>query len=250
MHMERDSQADEASERDELTVRLAACEAAIGYTFDDKSLLVEALTHSSGAVTRSVSNERLEFLGDAILGAIVGEMLFHGFPEHLEGDLTRIRSVVVSRDTCARIAEMLRLDEWLIVGKGVKTLPALPSSLLAGVFESIVAAIHLDGGAEAVQSFVERHMRDEIDRASSGEIGCNYKSMLQHLAQRDLRCTPTYQVVQERGPDHAKLFKVVAVLGKSRYHPAWGRNKKEAEQRAAHNALAELRDQQPPYPSE
>ena len=237
-------------EPQELSERLARCEAAIGHAFEDRSLLLEALTHSSGAVTRSASNERLEFLGDAILGAVVGEMLFHGFPHYLEGDLTRIRSIVVSRATCARIAASLRLDRWLIVGKGVRTSRELPGSLLAGVFESVVAAIYLDGGPEAARAFIERHMRPEIDRAATGEIGSNYKSLLQHLAQRDLRCTPTYQVVAARGPDHAKQFKVVAVLGKSRYHPAWGRNKKEAEQRAAHNALAELRGERPPYPSE
>ena len=110
------------------------------------SILESALTHASGADHRLASNERLEFLGDAILGHVVCELLFHQFPQFLEGDLTKIKSVVVSRQTCAKISEALGLQEFLILGKGMTTHPAVPPSVLADVFESLIAAIYLDGG--------------------------------------------------------------------------------------------------------
>ncbi len=233
-----------------LDERLARCEHQVGYQFADRSLLQAALTHSSGAETRLASNERLEFLGDAILGAVVCDLLFHQFPESLEGELTQIKSVVVSRQTCAKISEALGLHHLIIVGKGLANRGQLPLSLLANVFESLVAAIYLDGGHVATRTFIESFMRPEIDLVAAGGTEGNYKSILQQVAQRDLDATPTYHVIDERGPDHAKFFKVVAQVGRDRYHPAWGRNKKEAEQRAACNALAELNHEPPPFPCE
>jgi ribonuclease III len=219
---------------------LAGCEQRIGYTFADKFLLQSALTHASGAEHRLASNERLEFLGDAILGAVVCELLFRQYPEYLEGDLTRIKSIVVSRQTCTKISEFLGMQEFLILGKGMTTYPTVPPSVLADVFESLVAAIYLDGGDAAAREFLERHMGPEIELAAGGEMGNNYKSMLQQLAQREHGSTPTYQLLDEKGPDHSKCFKIAAQVGSSRYPPAWGRNKKEAEQRAARNALNEI----------
>src|SRR5688572_21801854 len=128
---------------------LELCESRIGYTFSEKRFLRSALTHASGAEHRLASNERLEFLGDAILGAVVCELLFHEYPEYSEGDLTKIKSVVVSRQTCAVISDSLGLDEFLILGKGMSTGQPIPRSLMADVFESLVAAIHLDGGHAA-----------------------------------------------------------------------------------------------------
>lgn len=224
----------------ELEAKLALCEERIGYHFRDRGLLRDALTHASGAEHRLASNERLEFLGDAILGAIVCKQLYEQFPRHLEGDLTKIKSVVVSRQTCAKVSDALGLQECLILGKGMASSPTLPASLLADVFESLVAAIFLDRGDEATTEFVSRHISPEIDLASRGESGGNYKSLLQQLVQRELGTTPTYPLLDEKGPDHSKCFQVAAQVGKRRYQPAWGRNKKEAEQRAARNALSEL----------
>ncbi len=217
-----------------------SCEQKLGYVFREPKLLQAALTHASGAPYRLASNERLEFLGDAILGMIVCEMLFHRYPKHSEGDLTKIKSVVVSRQTCARIARRLELDEHLVLGKGMTSSHKLPTSLLAGVFESLVAAIYLDGGMAAVRVFVERTMEEEVDVAVESEHGHNYKSLLQQLAQREFNTTPTYALVDERGPDHRKSFKVSARVGGQEYAPAWGANKKEAEQKAAYNALYAL----------
>ena len=233
-----------------LPARLAQCERRVGYVFSDKSLLQSSLTHASGAQHRLASNERLEFLGDAILGAVVCEMLFHQYPEYLEGELTKIKSIVVSRRTCAKISEALGMQEFLILGKGMTTHPTVPTSVLADVFESLLAAINLDGGDQAARDFIEEHIGPEIELAAGGEVGRNYKSLLQQLAQREFSTTPTYQLLDEKGPDHSKCFKIAAQVGRTRFQPAWGRNKKEAEQRAARNALSELNEEPPPFPSD
>jgi ribonuclease-3 len=231
----------------QLLSHLEGCERRIGYVFSDKNLLQGALTHASGAEHRLASNERLEFLGDAILGAVVCELLFRQYPDYLEGDLTKIKSVVVSRQTCAKISEALGMQEFLILGKGMTTHPSVPSSVLADVFESLVAAIYLDGGDRAARDFVAGHLGPEIELAAGGESGSNYKSLLQQLAQREHGTTPTYQLLDEKGPDHSKCFQIAAQVGNHRYQPAWGRNKKEAEQQAARNALIELGGESVPF---
>ncbi len=227
--------------RGDKPVDLVACQERIGHTFRDESILLAALTHASGAAHRLASNERLEFLGDAILGFIVCDTLYQIFPQSLEGDLTRVKSVVVSRETCGRISEQLGLTEFLIVGKGLAVNSVVPVSVLSDLFESVVAAIYLDGGIDPARRFVSRWMEPEIAQVSSGAQGANHKSLLQQLSQRDFGVTPTYEVMEESGPDHSKSFHVSAFIGEQRYTPAWGRNKKEAEQRAASNALVELR---------
>ena len=234
----------------DLSTLLENCERRIGYFFRDKGLLRSALTHASGAEHRLASNERLEFLGDAILGAVVCEQLYRQYPEFLEGDLTKLKSIVVSRQTCARISEALGMQEFLILGKGMTTSPSVPSSLLADVFESLIAGIYLDGGDAAAREFISRYICPEIDLAAGGELGGNYKSLLQQLAQREYGTTPNYQLLDEKGPDHSKCFKISAQIGSQRFQAAWGRNKKEAEQRAARNALSELNHEAPPFPSD
>src|SRR5262249_700130 len=163
---------------------------------------------------------------DAILGAVVCELLYVQYPDYLEGDLTKIKSVVVSRQTCAKISEALGLQEFLILGKGMSTHPNVPPSLLADVFESLAAAIYLDGGA--AREVIGRFMGPEIELAAAGELGGNYKSLLQQMAQRESGSTPTYQLLDEKGPDHSKCFKISAQIGRTQYQAAWGRNKKEA----------------------
>lgn len=223
------------------------CEAVLEYQFQDPALLVSALTHASGADHRLTSNERMEFLGDAILGMIVCEALYERFPEFLEGDLTKLKSVVVSRLTCAKISERLGLEQFLILGKGMTTTPGVPSSVLSDVFEALVAAIYLDGGREEAQRFVLRHVDEEIKLAAASGAGGNYKSQLQQLAQRDAGTTPNYQLLDEQGPDHSKCFLMAVQIAGQRYTGAWGRSKKESEQRAAENALCEINDEVPPY---
>ncbi|MBC8356815.1 MAG: ribonuclease III [Planctomycetes bacterium] len=233
----------------EQQAKLARCESIVSYRFQDQSLLLGALTHASGAEHRLASNERLEFLGDAILGGIVCELLYRRFPDYLEGDLTKIKSVVVSRVSCAKLSESLGFQACLILGKGMAQNSELPASLLADVFEALVAAIYLDGGDIEVRRFIEETVGPEIELAAAGELEGNYKSQLQQLAQREFGSTPIYQLMDEKGPDHAKCFQVAAQVGGLRYEPAWGKNKKEAEQRAASNALSEIEDELPPFAS-
>ncbi len=224
---------------------LARCQEAIDYQFHNVDLLLAALTHASGANSRITSNERMEFLGDAILGGVVCELLYHRFPAFLEGELTRIKSVVVSRRTCTKLSKQLGLGDFLILGKGMTTQAHVPPSVLADVFESLVAAIYLDGGVEAARDFIHRHVEPEIDRAVRGDHGGNYKSILQQFSQKEYGETPLYQVLDEKGPDHSKSFQIAAQIGGQHYPPAWGRNKKEAEQRAAFNALCQINGHDP-----
>ncbi|WP_235934697.1 ribonuclease III [Candidatus Laterigemmans baculatus] len=230
--------------------KLELCQTLVGYRFQNLQLLLEALTHASGASHRLASNERLEFLGDAILGMLVCDWLYREYPDYSEGDLTKIKSAVVSRRTCAGIAKDLQLDRCLIVGKGVTRNRSYPKSLISDVFEAVVAAIYLDGGLEAVRPLLHRWMAEEVRMAVSGQSGGNYKSALQQHAQRVMGSTPIYRLLSEAGPDHSKSFQVVAVIGERTFAPAWGRNKKDAEQHAAGNAMAELNDLPIPYASD
>lgn len=230
-------------------VDLEACQELIKYKFQDIDHLIRALTHSSSANNKLQSNERMEFLGDSVMGACVCEFLFSRFPGFLEGELTRIKSVVVSGNTCARVIRRTGLDQFIIVGKGMAN-ASTPPSLLADLFESLVAAIYLDGGWEPARSFVLDHMRREVERAAESTHESNYKSQLQHIAQKDFNEAPTYCLVDEVGPDHHKRFLVAVQLGPKQFTPAWGNNKKQAQQRAASNALAELEGETPPHGQE
>jgi ribonuclease-3 len=222
------------------------CEEAIGYRFRDRGLLERCLTHSSAARTRLDSNERLEFLGDAILGAIVCEVLYERLPQEPEGEMTRIKSAVVSRLICAQVSDLMGLPDCLIVGKGLQFGVAMPQSLVAAVFESILAGIYLDGGWSEACAFVRRTMGPIIEELLQTTQGRNYKSLLQQLVQKDRGETPRYVVLAESGPDHSKFFRVAAVVGDKRFAAAWGPNKKAAQQRAAENAWFALHGQEPP----
>ena len=226
---------------------LEECQKAIGYHFRQPDLLRASLTHASGANTRLASNERLEFLGDAVLGLVTCEQLYLRFPDYQEGDLTKIKSVVVSRRTCARMSKLLNLGDYLFLGKGMHLHTAVPPSLLADVFESLVAAIYLDGGLEPAKRFILQHVGPEIEQLAEGANAGNHKSVLQQVAQREFGATPGYPLLDEKGPDHSKCFKIAAVIGRYTHAGAWGRTKKEAEQRAAMNALAQIHGEPLPY---
>lgn len=230
--------------------KLAKCQAIIDYQFNDDSLLLSALTHASGASHRLASNERLEFLGDAVLGLTVCQWLYEDYPEYNEGDLTKIKSAVVSRRSCGKVACALGLDRCLIVGRGVTRNRSFPRSLVSDVFESVVAALYLDGGGEIVKQRLKQWLASEVRLAVESQGGGNFKSSLQQYAQRELSNTPVYRLVRESGPDHRKSFLIAAVIGDRQFTAAWGSNKKDAEQRAASNALAELHDQPLPFPIE
>lgn len=225
------------------------CADILQYEFQDTDLLQQCCTHASLAATRLESNERLEFLGDAILGAVVSEELFRRHPELPEGDLTRMKSVIVSRETCARTTRRIGLDDVVRLGKGVRMQQQVPSSILAAIYESVVGGVFLDGGFGAAHDVILRTMQPEFAAVLRDESQ-NFKSALQQLAQKDFAETPSYRLMDEQGPDHSKCFKVAAFLGERQFTAAWGNSKKQAEQRAAENALSELEGQPAPHSSD
>jgi ribonuclease-3 len=226
---------------------LAECQEAVGYTFRKPELLRSALTHTSGANTRQASFERLEFLGDAVLGLVCVERLYHQFPEYQEGDMTKVKSAVVSRVACAQFSQEIGLGEFLFLGRGMQPSGDLPSNMLADVFESVVGAIYLDGGMKAAKPFIVRFLDPEIDRVVKDAANNNYKSLLQQVVQKEFGGTPRYQVLDEQGPDHHRSFKIAVVVSGERFPAAWGPNKKVAESRAAQNALARIQGQPIPF---
>ncbi|MFQ5494349.1 MAG: ribonuclease III [Phycisphaerae bacterium] len=212
-----------------------------GHSFRDPNLLITALTHASGASSRLESNERLEFLGDAVLGLVVCEDLYRRFPDWLEGNLTKVKSVVVSRRVCAQVADEMGLSDLLILGNGVESQGRMPPSLRAAVFETIIGALDLDGGYEVARRFVLNAIGHHIDTWSTEENRDSYKSTLQQHVQRWFTTTPVYETLDEQGPDHSKCFEVCVVIGHRRFPSAWGPSKKAAEQEAARRALNILR---------
>ena len=215
-------------------------EQVLGHTFNNPNLLKEALTHASIADNRLNSNERMEFLGDAVLDLVVCEALYLKFPQYQEGDLTKVKSAVVSRRTCAEVAMETGLADLLIIGKGISSRSAMPSSLAAAVYESIVAAVYLDGGFEVVKDYVLRTMTPKLEEIAANAHQHNYKALLQQHAQRVLGATPQYELLDEKGPDHSKCFEVCVTVDGRRFTSAWGPNKKMAEQKAALLALEDL----------
>lgn len=227
--------------------KLARCQQIVEYQFANLGLLHSALTHASCATHRLSSNERLEFLGDSVLGIVVCEWLYRDYPDYSEGDLTKIKSAVVSRRSCGKAACELGLDTCLIVGKGVTKSRSFPRSLVSDVFESVVAAIYLDAGLDVVSVRLRKWLADEVKTAVDDQTSGNFKSTLQQFAQRERASTPVYRLVSESGPDHRKKFQVAAVISNEQFTPAWGNNKKDAEQNAAANALAIIRNEPPPF---
>lgn len=214
-------------------------EIIIGYEFKDKSLLEQALSHSSAVDSRDQSNERLEFLGDAVLGFVVCNETFQRFPDFEEGDMTKVKSSVVSRKVCAEIAQELDLNRILMVGKGMNG-GSLPESVSGAAYEAIIGAIYLDTGFKSAQEFVLRTIAGRIEEAASSTHQDNYKSVLQQVGQKIAGYAPSYVVLDEQGPDHAKCFEICVELGGTRYTSKWGASKKQAEQLAALEALKEL----------
>lgn len=215
----------------------------IGYSFQDSELQSQALTHASVADARVRSNERLEFLGDAVLGMVVCHELYRRFDGWLEGDLTKVKSAVVSRRVCARVADDIGLTELLSLGNGIDRVKALPLSVRAAVYESIIGAIYIDGGLEPTREFILKSLSSYIDKCAQSAHQDNFKSELQQFAQRTMLATPQYITLDEQGPDHSKCFEVCVTVNDRRFPSAWGASKKAAEQDAARRALDILLDE-------
>jgi len=219
---------------------LLRLEQILGYQFTDQAILAKAFTHSSSVDSRLDSNERLEFLGDAILGIVICQKLFEMFLEYPEGELTKMKSMLVSRGTCAQVARRLGLPKFLIVGKGMASHKSFPTSLAAGLLEAVIAAVYIDCGFDAARDFILNNFATFLDQIDSEEAHGNYKSLLQQHAQERFSAPPVYVLLDEKGPDHNKCFESEVVIDQRHFPSAWGANKKEAEQKAAYNALVEL----------
>ncbi|MCZ7645519.1 MAG: ribonuclease III [Planctomycetota bacterium] len=213
----------------------------IGYCFQRPELLERALTHPSSTAEEDSDNERMEFLGDAVVNLCVGQCLYELYPRWNEGKLTQIKSAVVSTVSLARAGESLGLRDVGRLGKGLPADEPLPPSVYANLFEAVTAAVYLDSGLESARAFVLRILGPELRALAENGCETNYKSTLQQLAQRHVNLTPHYRVVSATGPDHGKTFEIVAVIGNRRFPAGTGKSKKEAEQAAARRALEVLR---------
>jgi len=216
-------------------------EAVLGHTFRDRALLEHALRHASwcneqSTEARQDDNERLEFLGDAVLDLVVGHRLMTRYPQLREGELSVTRAQVVSEAGLSEVAAQLDLGKWLMLGKGEeKSGGRTKPSILADAFEAILAAVYLDGGFEVAQRMVERLLAQRIETVEFKGF-YDFKTRLQETSQARLKTTPAYKVVQELGPDHDKRFVVSVTIGDDEWARAVGRSKKEAEQMAAAEA--------------
>ncbi len=226
-------------------VDLANLQQTLGISFNDASLLEQALVHSSyinenPALTRT-SNERLEFLGDAVLDLIVAEKLYQGFPQFTEGEMTKLRAALVRRDTLTRMAKAISLGKYLYLGKGEEASGGRQKPAnLAAALEAIIAAIFLDQGLSIAKDFILRLLDIEMEKTVSPGVGIDYKSELQELIQAREHQLPTYHIIEATGPDHDKRFTIEVRLGKTVLGKGSGKNKKAAETEAAHSALENL----------
>jgi ribonuclease-3 len=223
---------------------LAALQKNLGISFNDPSLLEQALIHGSYANENpdiATSNERLEFLGDAILGLIIAEELYRRFPQYSEGELTKFRSSLVRRDALSRMARAISLGNYLYLGKGEEASGGRrkPANL-AGAFEAIIAAIFFDQGLTAAKDFILR----SADKELSQGIEADYKSQLQEIIQARHQQPPTYRLIETAGPDHDRTFTVEVRAGNTVLGRGSGKSKKMAETEAARSALAQL---SPPF---
>lgn len=218
-------------------------EQALGYQFQNKDLLVNALRHSSYANEnrreRLASNERLEFLGDSILGFVVAEYLFRTYPNHPEGDLTRIRAELVCESSLAAVAVELKLGDYLLLGHGEELGGGRTrASINADAVESIFAAVYLDGGYAPVKALIYRLILERTQRHIPENT--DYKTMLQELIQKERNQVLKYCLISESGPDHNKKFQVAVRLNDQIIGEGEGRSKKRAEQAAAEQGIATL----------
>ena len=219
---------------------LSQLEEILGHRFRNRDLLVQAMTHRSFAnehpALGRTDNEKLEFLGDAVLDLIIGHRLIDEYPQLSEGQLSVTRSQVVSESGLSELAYELGLGQWLSLGKGERRSGGEhKASILADAFEAVIAAVYLDGGFEAAWKLVARLFEKSIDRVEASGF-YDFKTRLQELAQARLKATPVYRVVHDSGPDHAKLFEVCVEINGREWGRAMGSSKKRAEQTAAANA--------------
>ncbi|MBI5115960.1 ribonuclease III [Candidatus Poribacteria bacterium] len=218
-------------------------------------LLDQALSHSSFVNElpdeRRPHNEKMEFLGDAVLELVVSHELFDSYPMYYEGKLTKLRAAVVSKTTLALVAKKIGIGPYIRLGKGEELGGGRRrNSLLADAMEAIIGAVYLDGGLKAAHQFIMNHFGDEIERLDHDQHKMDYKSMLQEVTQSRFQMLPRYTVVNESGPPHERTYEVALTINDKPYGAGFGRNKKEAQQNAARNALLKLQENPEPDPTD
>lgn len=225
--------------------KIKELEKHIGYSFKNIDNLILALTHSSYAnETRKLnikSNERVEFLGDAILNVVVSDYLYRNYTDMPEGELTRIRANTVCESSLVSCAKNINLGDYLLLGKGeLHTGGRNRPSILADAYESVIGAIFLDGGIKKAREFILRDLKNTITEAISGELFTDYKTSLQEELQKNGNCSIIYSVIKEKGPDHDKIYVIEVIANNNLRGVGIGKSKKEAEQNAAKDALEKL----------
>jgi ribonuclease III len=225
-----------------------ALDRILGVRFRDPSLRQLALTHRSHAFENELptNNERLEFLGDAVLGIVVTDMAFREFPEMPEGELAKLRAAIVNMGALADVARDIGLGRFVLLGKGEEMSGGRDkSSILADVLEALLGAVYLDRGLDGADKLIRRLFRPRMIAYVRGEGERDYKTILQEIASSELHVVPEYKI-RERGPDHAKEFTATVVLAGKEWGVGMGRSKKEAEQQAAHEAYVRLSERAQP----
>jgi ribonuclease-3 len=222
------------------------CQKDLGISFHQESLLEQAFVHLSylneNPDFAQPSNERLEFLGDAILNFIVTEKLYDEFPQLSEGELTEIRAALVCRDTLAELASSLRLGDWLLLGRGEEANGGrAKESNLANSMEALIGALYLDQGIAKSKKFILRQLKPELEKIKAGKITPNYKALVQELIQGQKKPTPVYRLVEATGPDHSKQFTAEILVEGEALGKGVGKSKKVAESQAARAAWEKLR---------
>ncbi len=223
---------------------LVSFERLVGYTFQDKGRLKNALTHSSYANEKKWlyerNNERLEFLGDAVLELVSSDFIFHEHAHDMEGDMTKLRASLVCERSLAASAREIQLGQYIMLGKGeAATGGAERDSILSDAFEAVIGAIYLDGGLEQARAFVHRFVLSNIEEK---KLFYDSKTALQEMVQNQGVNTISYELVSQKGPDHAKIFEVNCLVDGNVVGTGSGRSKKNAEQNAAYEAILKLRN--------
>ncbi len=216
-------------------------EEKIGYSFKNRELLKRALTHRSFVKDRKLSNERLEFLGDAVLELAITEFLISNFPDIDEGKLSKIRAASVNTKTLAAIGRKLKLPEYILVGRSEQKEGIVNNDhIIENTFEAIVGAIYLDGGFEKAKRFVENMLGETVKKIVANGIIFDYKTYLQEITQKAFSCLPEYVIVKEEGEEHNKTFYCDVYINSVKYGSGCGKSKKEAEKNAAREAVKKL----------
>ncbi len=231
--------------------RVQALERKLHLVFSDRALGLAAVTHKSYTNEHrdesATDNERLEFLGDAVVDLAISHRLMERFPLANEGELSKLRALIVNEEGLARVARGIGLGEILLLGRGEELTGGRDkNSVLADALEAVIGAAYLCAGHAEVMALIDRHFGEALAGVAEGRSGQDYKTQLQEVAQLRLKLSPKYRVVSERGPDHEKTFEVEVSIGPTLYARATGRSKKEAEQSAARQTLAMLAATEPP----